>query len=195
MLDSRAMSEMRKTDGRRATYEDLAKVPDPMVAELLDGELVVSPRPGSRHARTASTMGSDLLGPFDRGLGGPGGWWILDEPEVHLGGDVLVPDLAGWRRERMPAIPDVAAFSLSPDWVAEVVSPGTARHDRVVKLAIYAREQVQNVWLVDPIARVLEVYRLQGGRWLLVGTHGGDAQVRAEPFEALELSLAAWWID
>lgn len=189
------MSEARKPARSPATYEDLAKVPAHQVAEILDGELIVSPRPAARHAQASSVMGSDLLGPFQRGLGGPGGWWILDEPELHLGADVLVPDLAGWRRERMPAIPDVAAFSLAPDWVTEVVSPSTARHDRVQKLAIYARDGVRHVWLVDPIARVLEVLRLESGRWLLAAAHGDNEKVRAEPFDAIELDLAAWWID
>ncbi len=182
---------------RRATYDDLRKVPDHLVAEILDGELFASPRPASPHARAGSAIGSDLFGAFDRPPGdpeGPGGWWLLSEPELHLGDDVLVPDMAGWRRDAMPVLPNVAAFRQAPQWALEVVSPGTARIDRVRKLPIYARETVTNVWLVDPLARTLEVLRLSGTRWLLVATHGGDERVRAEPFDAAELSLARWWM-
>jgi Uma2 family endonuclease len=178
---------------RRATYEDLLRVPDHEVAEILDGELHVSPRPGSRHALAASRLGSELGGPFDRGRGGPGGWWILDEPELHFGEEVLVPDLAGWRRERLPEFPDTAAFTLAPDWVCEVASPSTERLDRAKKMPAYAREGVPHFWLVNPLARTLEVYRLAEGRWVLLGTHEGDARVRAEPFDAVELELGGLW--
>jgi Uma2 family endonuclease len=177
---------------RRATYEDLLRVPDHEVAEILDGELHVSPRPGSRHALAASRLGSELGGPFDRGRGGPGGWWILDEPELHFGEEVLVPDLAGWRRERLPEFPDTAAFTLAPDWVCEVASPSTERLDRAKKMPAYAREGVPHFWLVNPLARTLEVYRLAEGRWVL-GTYEGDARVRAEPFDAVELELGGLW--
>jgi len=178
---------------RRATYDDLLQVPPHRVAEILDGDLHVSPRPASRHALAASVLGSDLGPPFHHGRGGPGGWWILFEPELHFGEDVLVPDLAGWRRERMPEFPDTAAFTLAPDWVCEVVSPGTERLDRAKKMPVYAREQVSHLWLVNPVARTLEVYRLAEGRWLLVGTHEGAARVRPEPFHAVELDLAPLW--
>ncbi|SRR6266536_2096494 len=178
---------------RRATYGDLLKVPPHRVAEIVDGDLHVSPRPASRHALASSRLGSELGGPFDRGRGGPGGWWILFEPELHFGDDVLVPDLAGWRRERMPEFPDTPAFSLAPDWVCEVVSPTTERLDRAKKMPVYARESVPHLWLVNPVSRTLEVYRLADGRWLLLATHEGAASVRAEPFDAIELGLAALW--
>lgn len=178
---------------KRATYDDLLKVPDHLVAEIVDGELHTSPRPASRHAVAASGLGGQIWSPFHRGRGGPGGWWILDEPELHLGEDILVPDLAGWRRERMPAIPDAAYFTLAPDWACEVLSPSTERLDRVRKLPVYAREGVRHVWLVNPSARTLEVLRLEGGRWVVVATHGGDDPVRAEPFDAIELDLGALW--
>jgi Uma2 family endonuclease len=181
---------------RRATYDELREVPEHLVAEIIDGELVTSPRPSSPHALAASTIGVDVGGAFGRPPGGsaaPGGWWILDEPELHLGEDVLVPDLAGWRRERMPVFPDVPAFELLPDWACEVVSPSTARVDRGRKLGVYARERLPHLWLVDPLARTLEVYRLEGERWTVASTHAGDATVRAEPFEAVTFDLRRWW--
>jgi Uma2 family endonuclease len=180
----------------RATYDDLLKVPDILVAEILDGELFTSPRPAFPHAR-ATTALHGAIDPFDRrigGPGGPGGWWILFEPELHLGPDILVPDLAGWRRERMPVLPDVAYAELAPDWVCEVVSPSTARVDRVRKVPIYAREGVSHLWLVDPLQQTLEVFQLERQHWVLVSTHGGAETVQAEPFEALALDMSRWWL-
>jgi Uma2 family endonuclease len=176
-----------------ATYEDLRQVPDHLVAEILDGDLYATPRPRPRHAHAASVLGSEILGPFHVGRGGPGGWWILFEPELHLGSDVLVPDLAGWRRERLAAIPDAPAITLAPDWVCEVLSPSTAGLDRGKKLAIYARQGVGHVWLVDPQLETLEVFALSGSQWVLVGTYIAGAVVRAEPFAAVELNLALLW--
>jgi Uma2 family endonuclease len=177
----------------RTVYERFAEVPRHLVAEVVRGVLVTQPRPAARHARAASRLGS-LLGPFD--LGGadrPGGSIILIEPELHLGPDILVPDLAGWRRSRMPELPDVAAFELAPDWVCEVVSPSTAALDRADKLPIYAKAGVGHAWLVDPLAQTLEVYKQEAGRWLLLDTLKADARVRAEPFEAVEFDLGALW--
>jgi Uma2 family endonuclease len=178
---------------RRATYDDLLAVPKHLVAEIINGNLVTQPRPASRHARAASWLGGELHGPFDRGKGGPGGWILLDEPELHLHGDVLVPDLAGWRRTRMPELPDAAAFELAPDWVCEVLSPSTAATDRAEKMPIYARERVAHMWLVDPVSRTLEALVLEGARWSVLGTWRDDAKVRVEPFEAFELELAGLW--
>ena len=191
------MVSVMDTARRRATYEDLLQVPDILIAEILDGELITSPRPASPHARAASVMAQDL-GPFDRrpgGPGGPGGWWIFFEPELHLGPDILVPDLAGWRRERMPVLVNVPYFELAPDWVCKVVSPSTGRIDRVRKMPVYAREQVRHVWLVEPLQRTLEVYRREGPRWVLVSTHDGEEQVHAEPFEAIALDINRWWLE
>ncbi len=176
-----------------ATYQDVLDAPDHCVAEVLAGELHTSPRPAMRHATAASVLGMDIGGPFQRGRGGPGGWWILDEPELHFGEDILVPDLAGWRKERMPQSPTAAFCELSPDWICEVLSPSTARIDRVTKVPIYAREGVTHVWLLDPIAQTLEVLRLEGKSYLLVASFGGSGLVRAEPFDAIELELDALW--
>jgi Uma2 family endonuclease len=178
---------------RGAVYADIERVPDTMVAEIVGGELFASPRPRPRHAVAASALGADLNGPFQQGRGGPGGWWILDEPELHLGEDVLVPDLSGWRRERLPEMPDEAYFTVAPDWICEVVSPHNERHDRERKMPVYAREQVRHAWLVDPLERTLEVLRLEQGRWSLVRTYGGGEVVLAEPFEAVEIDLLGLW--
>lgn len=179
---------------RRAIYADLAEVPAHLVAELLNGEILTSPRPAAPHANVASNLGGELYGPFRKGTGGPGGWVILDEPELHLRADVLVPDLAGWKRERMPAVPDTPAFELAPDWVCEVLSPATAAVDRADKVPIYAREGVRHVWLIDPLLRTLEVFRLlDAQKYEAAATWRGDVAVRAEPFEAIELELAALW--
>ncbi len=176
-----------------ATYADIEALPAHLIGEILGGELVVSPRPAPRHAQASSNLGALLGSPFGFGRGGPGGWRILDEPELHLHRDVVVPDIAGWRLERMPALPSTAYFELPPDWACEVLSESTRRRDRVQKLSIYAREKVTHVWLIDPDAQTLEVFRLDGARWLLVGTWSGTDKVRAEPFDALELDLALLW--
>ncbi len=185
---------MSETAERKATYEDLLALPEHVVGEILDGELHTHPRPAPRHAHAYAVLGHSLGAPFHGGIGGPGGWWILDEPELHLGGDVLVPDLAGWRRERMPALPETAWFELAPDWVCEILSPSTAAVDRGLKLPIYAREGVPWLWLVDPDARTLEVYRLGEDRhWTLLEVLHGDAPVRQPPFDAIEFPLGRLW--
>ena len=180
---------------RPATYADLLAAPSHLVAEILDGELHTSPRPAPRHADAATGLGGALRGPFDRGRGGPGGWRILGEPELHLGRDVVVPDIAGWRRARLPQLPDQAYVEVAPDWICEVLSPSTAAIDRVKKLTIYAREGVGHAWLVDPIDQTLEGLALEGSRWVLVATYAGADVVRAEPFDAIDLDLTLLWED
>jgi Uma2 family endonuclease len=180
---------------RHATYADLVAVPEPLVAELIEGDLYTSPHPAVPHSRVASALGQDLR-EFDQpsGVGGaPGGWWLLDEPELHFHDNVLVPDLAGWRRERLPELPKTAALTLPPDWVCEVVSPATGVLDRSRKMPIYAREQVRYLWLIDPGTRTLEVYRLEGDRWAVASTHGGETSITAEPFDAIALDMRRWW--
>ncbi len=176
-----------------ATYEDLVRVPEPLVAEIVDGELYASPRPAIAHALATSALSGEISGPFQRGRGGPGGWWILYEPELHLGGDILVPDLAGWRRDRLPTLPKAAAFEIAPDWICEVLSPATARLDRARKLPAYARENVRHAWLIDPTARTVEVLALDQGSWKLLIACGDDDLVRLPPFDAIELDILALW--
>jgi Uma2 family endonuclease len=176
-------------------YAELDALPEHLVGEVIEGVLYTHPRPALRHAQAASVLGEELGPPFRRGRGGPGGWILLDEPELRLGPrpDVLVPDLAGWRRERMPELPDAPHMTLAPDWVAEVLSLSTQRIDRGVKLAIYRRERVGHVWFVDPAARTLEIFRFANGEYVWVATHENDAAVRAEPFDAIELALGLLW--
>ncbi len=177
----------------RATYQDVIDAPEHQVAEVLGGALYTHPRPAIPHSEAASVLGMDLGWAFHRGRGGPGGWILLFEPELHLGGDVLVPDLAGWRRERLPHLPKVPFLEVAPDFACEVLSQSTVRVDRELKMPIYARERVAHVWLVHPIERTVEVYRLDGESYRLVVTRGGDQVVRLEPFDAIELELSAMW--
>lgn len=180
-----------------ATYQDLLEAPAHSVAELVHGILHSVPRPSPKHANTAIGVTDSLRGPFGRGRGGPGGWIILIEPELHLDADVLVPDIAGWRRERLPQLPDTAFVEMAPDWICEVLSPSTARFDRTVKLPRYAEAGVSFAWLIDPATQTLEVYERNphhaGARWLLLGAFGGDDQIRPVPFDAVPFELADLW--
>ncbi len=184
---------MTATARKFATYEDLFDLPDNVVGEIIHGQLITHPRPAPKHAVASSSIGGELIGPFQKGRGGPGGWWILDEPELHLGPHILVPDLAGWRRERLPAMPDMAFFTLPPDWVCEVLSPGTARTDRADKMPIYAAQGVPFLWLIDPALRTLEVFVLSEGCWLLEHVYQENDEVRAVPFDAIAFPLADSW--
>ena len=184
---------MNQPTQRLAKYRDLFDLPEHIVGEILHGQLITHPRPAPKHARASSIIGGEVIPPYDQGRGGPGGWWILDEPELHLGRHILVPDLAGWRRERMPFFPDEAYFTLAPDWVCEVLSPSTARVDRVLKMPIYAEQGVQWLWLVEPILRTLEVFSLSEGHWRLEGAWQENDEVRAPPFDAIVIPLAGLW--
>ncbi len=178
---------------RRAVYQDLFDLPENVVGEIVGGELITSPRPAGPHALATSALGFTLGPPFSFGSGGPGGWWILDEPELHLGEDILVPDLAGWRHERMPDPPKDAFFTLPPDWACEVVSPSTAHLDRGKKRTIYARQGVAFLWMVYPLEQSLEAFCLEGGRWVLTGTYVGEGVVQVPPFEAVGFELGRIW--
>jgi len=182
----------------QASYADIEALPERYVGELIDGTLYAQARPASPHAVAASRLGALINVAYQReagGGGGPGGWWILFEPELHFGADVLVPDVAGWHRERMPVVPNVPWFELAPDWLCEVASPATARLDRSLKLARYHRAGVGHVWLVEPLQRRIEVFRRSEEGWLLVDNHFDDELVGIEPFAALPIALADLWLQ
>jgi Uma2 family endonuclease len=181
-----------ETFSREATEADLEDLPEDRIGHLVDGELIVHPRPDAPHTEAATQLVWSLVGPLQHGLGGPGGWVILSEPKVRFERGILVPDLAGWRRERF-ASPRKGPYTVAPDWVCEILSPSTARFDRATKLPIYAEARVEHAWLLDPAARFLEVLRRQETRWLIAGVFEGRRTVRAEPFETLDLDLARIW--
>lgn len=186
---------MKAFQKKPATYDDLRRLPETMIGEIVEGELFASPRPATEHGQVAFGLSGEIAGPFGRGKGGPGGWWFQFEPELHLGAQVLVPDLAGWKRDRLPRMPAVPYLELAPDWICEISSPSTAGFDRVKKLPIYLREGVAHAWLVDPISRTIEALRRETDRWVLIGNFSGDSSARIEPFEAHELDLRALWLD
>jgi Uma2 family endonuclease len=176
-------------------YERLLALPENLVGEIIGGELHTQPRPAGPHALSASALGGELYGLFQKGRGGPGGWWIIDEPELHFVRDteVLVPDIAGWRRERMPALPEDHRFEVVPDWVCEVLSPGTQQKDRITKMKVYARYGVAYLWLVDPLVRILETYALHDEQWTVTGLYQDQDDVSAAPFEAVTIALTDLW--
>jgi Uma2 family endonuclease len=185
---------MTKPDNKPATYRDLQIIADNVIGELFDGEIVTSPRPSFRHAHIAKKVTSILTRAFEDGVDGPGGWWLFPEPELHLGGDAFVPDIAGWRRERVPDFPDVVSYDVIPDWICEVLSPGTRRIDYYYKLPRYGKNGVPWVWLVDPAMRDITIHRLENGRYPSVTVYfDHDGPVRAEPFGAIELEVASFW--
>lgn len=174
---------------RRATYADLEAVPPHLVAEIIDGRLETHPRPAPRHGVAAVSLGAELSGPFQTGRGGPGGWIFAVEPELHLGDHVVVPDLAGWRRETLRSEPTTAYVAVRPDWVCEILSPATSRLDRGPKRNIYGEAGVSFLWLLDPMERQLECFALAGGQWLLQATFEPGDEVRVAPFDAVGFRL------
>ncbi|HEY0484153.1 MAG TPA: Uma2 family endonuclease [Kofleriaceae bacterium] len=180
---------------RRATYQDVMDSPEHRIAEIIGGELRLSNRPAGPAIATASAIGYELGPPFMRGRGGPGSWLILHEPELHLADDVVVPDLAGWRRERLPFVPDAAFITVPPDWICEVLSRSTDKTDRAEKMPIYAAAAVKHAWLVHPRRRTLEVFQLREDRWVVIAVHKDSDRVRIAPFDAIELDLALLWTD
>jgi len=187
------MSHTITRPARRATYDDLLAVPEHLVAEILFGQLVTHPRPAPRHASAATALSGILAPPFQFGSGGPGGWIFMVEPELHLGEHVAVPDLAAWRRERLPSLPETAWIETSPDWICEVLSPSTERYDRGNKRVIYAEAGIGHLWHADPVLRMLEVFELKDGKWLLLDVFHDDAQVAAPPFAEPNFALGLLW--
>ena len=179
---------------RRATYEDILALPEHVTGEIIAGELYTQARPAGPQTLVASGLGMDLGSPFDRGRGGPGGWFIAHEPELHLAGDVLVPDLAAWRVARLPVEARKGAyFTVVPDWVAEVASPSTTQRDRLIKVPVYAGHDVAHLWLVEPVEGRVEAYELSAGRWVWRGTWAEEREAAIPPFDAVPLDLIRLW--
>ncbi len=186
---------MQTAHAEESLYKQLLQLPDNLVAEIINGRLHTQPRPAGPHTLAASSLEMQIGPPYHRGRDGPGGWWILVEPEVHFIRDteVLVPDIAGWRRERMPSVPRDQRFEVVPDWVCEVLSPSTARIDRIEKMPVYAHYGVPYLWLVDPLARTLEAYTLENGRWVVMGLYGNETETTIPPFGDIPLALTDLW--
>ena len=186
------MAELAKN---KAAHEDLYSVPENMTGEIIDGELIVTPRPSRKHGFCATALGTAVTAPYQFGQGGgPGGWVFIIEPEVGLGEDILVPHLAGWKRERFPFEEEGDWISVAPDWVCEILSPSTFRKDKVKKMPLYARHGVEHIWLIDPLAMTMDAFRLESGGWVLLGSYAENDKVRAEPFLEIEINLGDLWI-
>jgi len=193
---SPAATGSQMAEGAKTLYEKLEELPEGLNGEIIDGQLYTEPRPKPDHAIAASNLGADLIGPYSRGRNGPGGWWIIDEPEIHFArkSEVVVPDLAGWRRERLVTIFDDEYFTTFPDWVCEVLSPTTRSKDREIKMPLFARYRVPYVWLLDPKIYTLETYELRGAELVLTGTYGPASSPAAAPFDAVAFKLADLWM-
>lgn len=187
------MSEAAK---KKASYDDLFTLPENMTGEIIAGELIVTPRPSRKHAAAATLLASRVVPPYQFGEGGgPGGWIILVEPEIGLGENIVVPDLAGWKRERFPFQEESNWISVTPDWVCEILSPNTLRLDKVKKMPLYAQFGVGYIWLLDPVAMTLDAFKLEAQRWVLLGSYAEQDQVRLEPFPEIEINLGDLWLD
>jgi len=186
---------MLKKNQKKAVYEDLHSLPENMIGEIMDGELIAVPRPSYRHSYVASGITGEIRRPFQSGSGGPGGWIILYEPEICLDDNILVPDLAAWKKERLPEPPETNYTTIPPDWVCEILSHSTVRIDRIRKLPLYAQFGVAYAWLIDPTDKTLEAFRLENGKWVLLGVRGENERVRIEPFQEIEICLEnLWWV-
>ncbi|MBK8996254.1 MAG: Uma2 family endonuclease [Myxococcales bacterium] len=176
------------------TLADLEALPSNVKGEIIEGVLYTMTRPRGPHQDLALSIGSDLRGPYRRGQGGPGGWWILPEPGIELAGTPeIAPDIAGWRRERLPVLPEDSAITVVPDWVCEILSPSTRRHNLLVKKPFYAKVGVPHHWIVDLAARTVTAYRLEAGRWVELGVWGDERDARIEPFVDVVLDVGSWW--
>lgn len=191
------MSAVMKPALSGGLYAQLETLPENLIGEIIGGRLYAQPRPAGPHTGAGSGLGGELYGPYHRGHGGPGGWWILDEPEIHFVRDteVMVPDLVGWRQARMPRLPRDHRFETVPDWACEILSPSTARIDRVIKMPVYARYGVPHLWLVDPLVHTLEAFALHDGRWTVIGLFQEQDLVSVEPFAEIALELGGLWAD
>ena len=181
---------------KKATYEDLFNIPENMRGEIINGELIVTPRPSRKHGYVAATLIEEVGPPYHRGRGGPGGWIFIVEPEIILGEHIIIPDVAGWKAERFPKEEEQNPISAVPDWVCEIISsPKGELYDRGEKMSIYAEYGVHHAWLINPAIRSLEAYRLESGRWSRLGVFGERKKVRVEPFQEIEFDLGDFWLE
>jgi Uma2 family endonuclease len=176
-----------------ATIDDLLAIPEAeRFHEIIGGELVRKAMPSIRHGGAQAGLLGRLGGPYNRRPGGPrpGGWRFATETEIRFDdSEIYRPDVAGWRRERLPELPDEFPLTVRPDWVCEIVSPSNVRNDVVKKMLTYQRSGVPHYWVIDPIAEALIVYRWTDSGYLLVQSAQGEERVRAEPFDAVSLSV------
>ncbi len=182
--------------GRKPSlYEQLMALPEGLTGEIINGQLRTQPRPAWPHILAGSRLGADIEGAYGRGRGGPGGWWIIDEPEVHfvLDTEVTVPDIAGWRQERMPSPPEGHKIQVVPDWICEIFSPSTKSTDREEKMPLYANYGVRFAWFVDPKTRTLEAYELKDAKWTVINVFRDDDMVSVAPFDAIVIRLSDLW--
>lgn len=188
---------MAETGRKKATYDDLLKIPENVTGEIVNGELITTPRPSRRHVHTASVLGIKVAPSYQFGEGGgPGGWIIYDEPEIHFSTeDIIVPDLAGWRKEKLTTPAEEHRFIVFPDWICEILSPHTAQRDRIIKMRLFARYGVPFVWLIDPTLKTLEVFRLESDKWFRLDAFSENDKVRAEPFQEVEIDLSLLWVE
>ncbi|RKH12339.1 Uma2 family endonuclease [Corallococcus praedator] len=178
-----------------ATLADIEALPEGVVGEIIDGTLYTHARPRAGHMDLMGALIEGLRGPFQRGQGGPGGWWVLVEPGIQVeGSPEFSPDLAGWRRERLATLPS-GSCTIAPDWACEILSPSTRAYDQRIKRPFYARLGIRHLWFIDIEARTLTVSELRDGRWMEMGVYGEDDVIRAAPFDAIELRLGEWWSD
>jgi Uma2 family endonuclease len=184
-----------QTATKLSLYEQLMALPEGLTGEIIHGQLRAQPRPAWPHNLAGSRLGADMEGPYGRGRGGPGGWWIIDEPEVHfiLDTEVAVPDIAGWRKEHMPSPPEGHKVQVIPDWICEIFSPATKSTDREEKMPLYAYSGVQFAWLVDPRTHTLEAYELIDAKWRPFGIFRDDDSVAVAPFDAIDIRRVDRW--
>ncbi len=184
-----------KPVSRLPTLADLDALPPGMIGEIIEGVLYTMTKPRMPHQRTTTAISGGVWGPFDRGFGGPGGWWIIAEPGIELPNHTkeISPDVVGWRRARLPKLPRSEPIRVVPDWVCEILSPTTRRHDLLIQLPYYAKIGVAYHWMVDLDARVITAHRLQSGAWVTIGIYGDETEARIEPFDVIPLDVASWW--
>ncbi len=177
------------------TLADIDALPPHMKGEIIDGVFYAMTRPRGFHQSVAGLVHADLLGPFQRERGGPGGWWILPEPGIEMVNSPEVsPDIAGWKRERLVTMPKKETIRVVPDCVCEVLSSSTRRYDLGTKRPFYAKVGVTWLWVVDPDALLVTASRLENGRWSELGVWSDEREARIPPFDDVAIDVSEWWV-